>query len=75
MRHIHRHLRVHDSGALILIQVYYHYDCDILVIDDIGVHPIKANGVVDINILEEKDKLDHDIYLDAVEILQADGIC
>lgn len=75
MKHIHYHLRMHECGTLFLFAIMFHYDCEVIVFNEVGIHPILPFGVVGPNIAEEKQEITNDIYHDLIGMLHKDGIC
>jgi len=74
-RFIHYHLRLHETGVLFLFVLEYHYDCEILVIDRVGIHPVLPDGVIGENVAMEEQEITNEIYHDVVGMLHQDGIC
>ena len=75
-RHIHYHIRQDSfSGGIFLFVLQYHYDCEVIVVDKVGAHPLLINGLVGENILEEDQVITNEIYNDVIFMLHSDGIC
>lgn len=75
MRFIHYHIKPHESGLLLLFVICYHYDCEVIVIDNVGIHPILMNGTIAENIAVKDQEITDEIYNDVIDMLNVDGIC
>jgi hypothetical protein len=75
-KYVHYHLRLHEAcGTIFLFVIQFHYDCEVIVFDDVGIHPITMSGHVGPNVAEEQQEITNEIYHDLVGMLHKDGIC
>lgn len=74
-RHVHYHIRPHEDGVLLLFVLQFHYDCEILVVDKVGIHVICADFTIGPNIAADDQVITNEIYHDVIGMLHRDGIC
>jgi hypothetical protein len=55
--------------------ITYHYDCEVIVVDKVSIHPILGNVLIGKNIADHSQKIDANVYNDVISMLQLDGIC
>lgn len=53
----------------------FHYDCEILVVDQVGIHPVLNDLTLGENIVVPDQEITNDIYHDVLSMLHKDGIC
>jgi hypothetical protein len=75
MKYVHYHLRNVMNEAIYLFVIQFHYDCDIIVIDKVTIHPIRADGIILENVVEDNQIITDEIYNDAISMLHDDGLC
>lgn len=59
------------AKALFIIQ--FHYDCEVIVVDQVGIHPV-VGDIVQANICVPDQEITDGIYNDVIEMLNTDGI-
>jgi hypothetical protein len=74
MRYIHYHIKPLPDGTPYLFVIQYHYDCEVIVITEVGIHPI-VNGHAFQNICADDQVISDEIYNHAISMLNDDGIC
>ena len=73
MRHIHYHLREHEVGFMMFV-LEFHYDCEILVVDRVGIHPVLEDQTLGPNIVVPDHPITNEVYHDVLSMLHNDGI-
>jgi hypothetical protein len=76
MKRVHHHIRLDQQiGTILLFVIEFHYDCEVIVIDRVGIHPVRIDGIVDLNIAVEDQEITDEIYNDVISMLHQDGLC
>lgn len=77
MKRVHHHVRLDNTieACLLFFVIEFHYDCDIIVVDNVRIHPIGIDGIIGPNIAAENQEITDDIYNDVIGMLHQDGIC
>lgn len=73
-RYIHYHIKVIEDGSSYLFVIQYYYDCEVIVITAVTIHPI-VQGRIFQNICACDQVITDDIYNHAISMLNDDGIC
>ena len=76
MKHVHYHIRRPPMGPEVdyLFVIQYHYDGEVIVVSNVGIHPIDEQGVIRNNICSPEQVVNDDVYHDAIEMLRKDGL-
>lgn len=76
MKRVHHHIRLDKQiGTILLFVIEFHYDCEVIVIDRVGIHPVRIDGIVGPNTAVEGQEITDEIYNDVISMLHQDGLC
>lgn len=73
IQRIHRHLRI-VGETMYLFVIWYHIDCEIVIVDSVCIHPVGHDGIVSEIINIDPDDITDKIYEDAISMLSEDGV-
>lgn len=74
-RHIHYCVNPTPDGVPFLFVIQYHYDCEVIVVTSVTIHPIGDDGILGPNLCMPDQVITNDIYNHAISMLNDDGLC
>ena len=74
-QHIHYCVNSTPDDVPFMFVIQYHYDCEVIVITSVTIHPIGLGGILGPNVCMPNQVITNDIYNHAIGMLNLAGIC